>query len=265
VKNYSLNININNFKIKIDLLKRVLLLLTFAAFTVYSSWMGALIIMVSIGFHEECHIFAMNRLGIANRGFYFLPMLGGASLATEPYKSRYDQFIVAIGGPIGGTLLAMVVMVGYFFTHSPVLAAITCFMAVVNLFNLLPFGPLDGGQIVRCIALSINRMLGRIFLITSFIVGVILLARWNIAVMMFFIFLGGADLYNELFRYDFKTTLPTTAATATIYPMPKALMTLNQIVVSALAYVMLSISLVMIMMLTIHGFDAETIKYLAGH
>ena len=101
--------------------------------------------------HEMGHALAMRQQGIRAGAPVFIPFVGAVIAMKDMPKNAYVEAIVALGGPAVGTLGALVcfvigVMTGSLFWHA---LAYTGFM--INLFNMIPISPLDGGRIVGVI------------------------------------------------------------------------------------------------------------------
>ncbi len=80
--------------------------------------------------------------------------------ALAPARTRAQEWFIAIAGPAFGLLsLAPLLAVAYA-TGDPQWDAYAAMAALINLFNLLPIGILDGGRIVQAIAFSIAGWLG---------------------------------------------------------------------------------------------------------
>ena len=137
--------------------------LSFAAYASIFTWRFAFLLMGSIAFHELGHIWAMHRCGMKTRGIYFIPLFGAAAVSEEEFPSREVESFVALAGPVWGMSLALATAGIYLATQSPVYAATAGWMAMINLFNLLPINPLDGGRVAKSIFFSIHRDAGRIF------------------------------------------------------------------------------------------------------
>jgi Zn-dependent protease len=132
----------------------------FLVYAVLINWKFAIILMVSLGFHESGHVWAMKRKGIKTSGFYFIPFIGGAAIAEEQFKSFKQQAYIAIMGPVWGMSLAFLTMIIGFITKNSYCGIIASLMAIFNLFNLLPLTLLDGGQVLKTIVLSVNPLKG---------------------------------------------------------------------------------------------------------
>lgn len=165
------------------------------------TWQFALMIMVLLLVHEYGHIWAMKRCGLKTKGIYFIPFLGAAAVTDEMFKSRKDEAYIAIMGPIFGLALSGVAAIIYIMTNDALFAAAAGWMAMVNLFNLLPINPLDGGRIMKSITFSINSRFGLSFLIIGIIASMIL-TFWA-GIILFFILLIIASL-DLVFEYKMR-------------------------------------------------------------
>lgn len=171
-----------------------------ASYAYLFTWPFAIMVMISLFVHELGHIIAMKRCGLNTKGIYFIPFLGAAAVTDEMFKSRRDEAYIAIMGPIFGLALSGIALIIYMITQNALFAAAAGWMAMVNLFNLLPINPLDGGRIMKSIAFSTNSKLGYTFLATGIVI-LIILTFWA-GIILFFILLIIAAL--ELF-YEYKT------------------------------------------------------------
>jgi Zn-dependent protease len=121
---------------------------------------AACVIVYAIFVHESGHVLAMKACGIRTSGMYFLPFLGAVAVSKEPARTRAQEWFIAIAGPAFGLLsLAPLLTVAYA-TGDPQWDAYAAMAALINLFNLLPIGILDGGRIVQAIAFSIAGWFG---------------------------------------------------------------------------------------------------------
>lgn len=177
--------------------------LALASFGVYAfmfTWKFALLIMIALAWHESGHVWAMRKIGIKTKGFYFIPFLGGAAIAEEKAKTYASWSFVALMGPVWGLGLALATCVLYYATNNPMFAAAAGWMGFLNLFNLFPVVPLDGGQVVRSIAFSIHKRFGFAFLCVSLLLCSILAFKMQAGLFAFLLFIGIADLIAEHFN-----------------------------------------------------------------
>jgi Zn-dependent protease len=171
---------------------------SFAGYSVFYSWKFALLLMVAVGFHESGHVWAMKRMGIPTKGFYFIPFLGGAAIAEGQYKTYGENAYISIMGPIWGLLMAGATALLYLATGNPMWAAATAWMSTINLFNLLPITPLDRGQLMRAIAFSVHKNVGLVFLAISLLLAGLIMWEMRIGLFVLILAVGGLELAFEI-------------------------------------------------------------------
>jgi Zn-dependent protease len=135
-------------------LKLLLAGATLATYSFLFTWEFALAIMWAIGVHEMGHVWAMRRTGMKTPGFYFVPLFGGAAIGERATSQWQDVYITAMG-PSWGLLSGLPPAALYLVTGEPFWAGVVGFIALVNLFNLLPIYPLDGGRLTNSLVLSV--------------------------------------------------------------------------------------------------------------
>lgn len=171
-----------------------------AGYAAIYNWKFGLLLMIAVGFHESGHVWAMKKMGIKTKGFYFLPFIGGAAIAEENYRTYGENSYIAIMGPVWGAMLAWLCGIAYWVTGLPMLAAAAAWMATLNLFNLLPITPLDGGQLVRAIAFSIHKNIGVLFLALSLALAGFIMWKLHIGLFVLILAIGALELFLEV-RY----------------------------------------------------------------
>lgn len=121
---------------------------------------AACVILYAIFVHETGHVLAMKACGIKTSGMYFLPFLGAVAVSKQPARTRLQEWFIAIAGPAFGLLSLMPLLAIAYATGDRQWDAYAAMAALINLFNLLPIGILDGGRIVQAIAFSIAGWFG---------------------------------------------------------------------------------------------------------
>lgn len=102
--------------------------------------------------HEMGHVFVAWRQGMRVTAPIFLPGMGAIILQRESPKNAWGQAVMGIGGPLGGTLASLVCWMIYGATSNPFWLALAFVGFMLNLFNLIPVVPLDGGWIVGAVS-----------------------------------------------------------------------------------------------------------------
>jgi Zn-dependent protease len=152
-----------DFSVKVIL--AVLSLLAFAYLT--GSWELGVIVLTGIGWHEYGHVCAMRREGMQTGGFYFLPFLGGVALAKGEAPSRAADIRISLAGPLFGLSMCFATMGLYVVTQQPVFAVAALINGAINIFNLVPVYPLDGGRVVRAMVVGSSSYRARVFFIVT--------------------------------------------------------------------------------------------------
>lgn len=82
----------------------------------------------------------------------FIPFMGAVIATKEQPRDAWEDALIAAGGPVAGSLAAGAVAVMAHGTDSQLLYALADFGFMINLFNLLPIGSMDGGRWVGALS-----------------------------------------------------------------------------------------------------------------
>ena len=110
-------------------------------------WPMAVGITLSIFIHECGHAYAGKRRGIPMSGMVFIPFLGAAVLLKRGGKNVAEDAFIGIMGPVFGTLSGLLCLLINLMFPSPFWLLLANIIFFINLFNLAPTAPLDGGWI----------------------------------------------------------------------------------------------------------------------
>jgi len=158
--------------------------------------------------HEMGHYLAARQRGLAVGAPTFIPFVGAwVAMKDMPHDVETEAYI-GLAGPVVGTLGAMAVYWAAQLQSSSLLLAIAYGGFFINLFNLIPLSPFDGGRITAIIS-------PRVWLI-----GVPILAGlffWRPSPMLILMALLAAPQVLKAFRHD-----PRDPATQRYYAVPLA-------------------------------------------
>lgn len=125
----------------------------------YTFWLGpwfAVGVVAMLFIHEIGHVAAMRMRGYEPSAPVFIPFLGAVVFGPK-MTSRDDEAFIGIGGPILGGLAAAITLGAWYFTEDKqsdtavILLMISYVGMFLNVFNLMPIRPLDGGRVTQAV------------------------------------------------------------------------------------------------------------------
>lgn len=149
----------SQLKVLILLLPKVKLLATFGTMLVsivaYAALWGwqfgvgfALLILV----HELGHAIQLRREGVRAGAPIFIPFFGAYIGMKQMPKDAGAEARVGLAGPVLGSLGSLVPLALYGATHNNLFRALAFIGFFLNLFNLIPVLPLDGGRAMAAVS-----------------------------------------------------------------------------------------------------------------
>jgi Zn-dependent protease len=128
------------------------MLLSLAVYATIWGWPYAAGFIALLFAHEMGHYVAARQCGLNVSAPAFIPFVGAwINLKEQPRDVRTEAY-VAMAGPLVGTVSAVAIYLWGRWTGSTLLLAIAYAGLFLNLFNLLPVSPLDGGRITAIIS-----------------------------------------------------------------------------------------------------------------
>ncbi|MBI3529014.1 MAG: site-2 protease family protein [Betaproteobacteria bacterium] len=128
------------------------MLLSVFAYSFVFGWRYAVGFVLLIFVHEMGHFLAAKQRGLNVGAPTFIPFVGAwIQLKEQPMDAETEAF-VDIAGPMLGSAGAFVCYLLAIDSGSHLLLALAYAGFVLNLFNLIPVSPLDGGRIVSVIS-----------------------------------------------------------------------------------------------------------------
>jgi Zn-dependent protease len=155
------------------------MVVSIAAYALLWGWKFAVGFVLLLLVHEVGHVLEARRQGLPVSAPLFIPFLGAAIMLKGNPKDAWREAKIAIAGPILGSLGALATWGLGEWLDSDLLIALAFTGFFLNLFNLLPIVPLDGGRIVAAVhpvlwALGLLGLLGLAFVAPNPILIVIL-------------------------------------------------------------------------------------------
>ncbi|MCF6179972.1 MAG: hypothetical protein L3J63_11380 [Geopsychrobacter sp.] len=128
------------------------MLISIWAYAMLWGWSFAAGFVMLIFIHEMGHVLALRMMGIPASAPMFIPFVGAHIVMKKMPKDAFVEAVGAYGGPLLGTLGAIGCVGIGMATGNLFWYALASSGFLLNLFNLLPISPLDGGRIIGVIS-----------------------------------------------------------------------------------------------------------------
>lgn len=165
----------------------------FSGWSLIYSWEFAAILIAVIVFHEYGHLRAMRRYRIPTKGMYLIPFFGGVAVGDRA-KTQWQDVYISMMGPIYGLVMTIVFYVIYLVSENHFAGLIASLSALINVFNLLPIYPLDGGRVVKALVFSGRKYWGFLCLLIMSALCFALSVMSGLVLLSFFVVIGVVDL-----------------------------------------------------------------------
>ncbi len=167
-----------------------------ATFALVFGWLIAPLLVACLLVHEFGHLLAYRMIGQPWGRLIFLPFLGAVAMPRLAFTTQSQSVFSALMGPAISVVIplaaAIYVWAGWPHPELPILAGIVA--SALNLFNLLPVEPLDGGVVLRSL---LARLMGAWARFGMIALGVaIAAAGWSLEQVLLVIFGGLAIAVN---------------------------------------------------------------------
>jgi len=141
----------------------------FKRFTGDSSSAIALVIVLTgvVVFHEFGHFVAMKIYKYRELGMFFIPLLGAYVSGKKQEVSQKQSAIILLAGPVPGIFLGIILHFISIQLDLDFLNSVAWILIFLNVLNLLPVYPLDGGQLLHRLFLDDYNIPGKIFVVLS--------------------------------------------------------------------------------------------------
>jgi Zn-dependent protease len=118
----------------------------------------ALLVSVLL-FHELGHYAGMRLFGYRDVRMFFIPFFGAAVSGRREGVAAWKEAVVLLLGPLPGIALGVAVLIWNMRMPDPLKRDAAITLLLVNGFNLLPLGGLDGGKLFQRLLFSRHRFL----------------------------------------------------------------------------------------------------------
>ena len=148
-----------------------LLLFVGSFLIIFSDRIQFLISLVVVLFiHEMGHFIFMKFFKYKEVKMMFVPLMGAFVQGIKSKYSQKESFFVVMGGPIPGILFGLIGSVFAVIYQVPWLMELSGIFMILNMINLLPLDPLDGGQLFRLLVKYDHDLFLMIFSLVSSVI-----------------------------------------------------------------------------------------------
>jgi Zn-dependent protease len=149
-----------------------------------------LLLVVVIVIHESGHYIAMKMYGYGNVKMLFIPLLGAFVSGQPIHIHPVKKMVVLMAGPLPGILIGMICGMIFSRNHEYIYYQLALMFIFLNVFNLLPVSPLDGGQMLETLFFRSNKVVQTIFIVfSSLAIGLLAWGTKNYALLLIDVFL----------------------------------------------------------------------------
>jgi Zn-dependent protease len=128
------------------------MLVSIVAYQLIFGWPFAVGFVMLLLLHELGHVIQLRREGVEASAPMFIPFLGAVISAKSLGDDAAAEARVGLAGPILGSLASLVPLVVWLATGSDFWRALAFIGFFLNLFNLVPILPLDGGRAMAALS-----------------------------------------------------------------------------------------------------------------
>lgn len=125
-------------------------ILSLVLYVTVFGWRFGVVILLAIAAHELGHFFAYRAYGLPARLPVFIPFMGAYTAGAIAPDLEHDAYI-ALAGPLTGLVLAAACFGFGAATNDRFWVACASLSAFLNLFNMIPVLPFDGGRVIGAI------------------------------------------------------------------------------------------------------------------
>ena len=128
------------------------MLVSIAAYALIWGWSFAVGFVLLLLLHEVGHVIQLRREGVEASAPMFIPFLGAVIAAKSMGDDAAAEARVGLAGPILGSLATLVPLGIWLATGEEFWQALAYVGFFLNLLNLLPVLPLDGGRAMAALS-----------------------------------------------------------------------------------------------------------------
>lgn len=152
------------------------------------------LVVLVLFIHEMGHFIAMKAYGYEDVGMFFIPFLGAVVTGRKEEMSQFQRLIIVMAGPIPGIITGVAFLLAFHFGSLPPIFLLYGVVFVsLNVLNLIPLDPLDGGKLFELLFFSFSDFAKLLFNVLSALAMILVGFLYQSYVIMLF---GGLMLFR---------------------------------------------------------------------
>jgi Zn-dependent protease len=128
------------------------MLVSIVAYQLIFGWLFSVGFVLLLLLHELGHVIQLRREGVKASAPMFIPFLGAVISAKSMGDDAAAEARVGLAGPVLGTIATLIPLGLWLTTGDEFWRALAYIGFLINLFNLLPVLPLDGGRAMAALS-----------------------------------------------------------------------------------------------------------------
>lgn len=160
------------------------------------AYIAALLVVLLI--HEFGHFFAMKIYNYQNVRMFIVPLLGAFVSGKKQSVSQKQMTIIILAGPVPGIIIGTVLFMLNKANPNETVRMLANVFIFINIFNLLPIYPLDGGRLLENLFIKNNHGIRLVFTILSILFLITIITLTGNLIMVIIPAIMIFELMNEI-------------------------------------------------------------------
>jgi stage IV sporulation protein FB len=170
-------------------------------YAIFRDLKSVIFLVIVILIHEMGHFVAMKIFGYNDVKMFFVPFLGAFVSGNAKEISLSKKAIMILAGPVPGIILGLICLWLFVVTRNTILYQFALLFLFLNVFNLLPVSPMDGGQLLETLYFHSSKIVQTIFIALSCIAIIYLAIQTGNYVLLIIVLLL-INRLRYLYRFD---------------------------------------------------------------
>ncbi|MBC7902681.1 MAG: site-2 protease family protein [Gemmatimonadaceae bacterium] len=176
----------------------LLLFIAIGFYVLNNNFTVIIVISIVILVHELGHLLAMKYYNYSNLGIFFIPFFGGAATGSKKNITQKEETIVFMAGPFPGIIIGSILaVVSLYWVENDLLSSLSVGFIFINLFNLLPIYPLDGGRMIEVLFLDQKKTLSLVFSCLSIAAIIYFVIYYKNYILLIFAAIIASNLFTD--------------------------------------------------------------------